>query len=88
MCGWTVPRDWAELEGFSFGEAYNPSVLRLRTAVQVKPAVSRRKEGCGVPKLLEGLSPRFLFGARVWGERRLRFRATIALAELTRQNSG
>jgi hypothetical protein len=58
-------------------------------AVQVEPTASRQKEAYEFPKSLEELLPQFRsFGAGVWKERRLMFRATIALAEIARQNSG
>jgi hypothetical protein len=53
------------------------------------PRPAGRRKRMISPKLLEGLLPQFRsFGAGVWNERRLRFRATIALAEIACQNSG
>ena len=53
------------------------------------PPINRQTDVYEFPKPLEGLLPQFrAFGGGVWKERRLRFRATLALAELARLNSG
>ena len=57
--------------------------------VPADPPVNRQTEAYEFPKPLEGLLPQFrAFGGGVWTERRLRFRATLVLAEIARQNSG
>ena len=73
----------------SLSHAVGTQPPSLAPVVPPNPPVNRQTEAYEFPKPLEGLLPQFrAFGGGVWTERRLRFRATLVLAEIARQNSG